>query len=482
MVVSAVIGVILTLSVFYSGYQYTYWGDEVMHVHMVYLLSSGYTIFKDFFSIHAPIFHYLLLPLFSVTGFTLESFRTLRIFMIVLYSIRLGLGWLLVSKVFSKTAAWMFVVIMLLDPFATFSGMQIRPDNLMTLVFTAALLFVIAALIKQSPWTWFFSGFFIGLSALISLKIAPSVGVLLSMLFVYCLIKKNIRHYGFCAVGTVVSAAVFCLFFFIQGSFFPMLQQVLADSGAMQSSLWNPPPFGFFYWPYNTVMYGLGGKPVTWYIAILLPVGALTGALYSSMRWRHSKIKLFFILVCIGMAGAQYLFLFTLRSFFVQYYLTVNWICALFAAVFIDAVTHSVKKYKAAAMILHLFLFFLFVLVSYYSVAANISRPKAYPAAYDEAIMRKRWAIVPSDAAVYPVLLFRPLSQPIPYGYFIPEVPPLIRNRYPGSLEALSHTSIRFLILTEYHMRFLDPETVSYIWAHFTRHPDDTDLWVRNTE
>ena len=118
MVVSAVIGVILTLSVFYSGYQYTYWGDEVMHVHMVYLLSSGYTIFKDFFSIHAPIFHYLLLPLFSVTGFTLESFRTLRIFMIVLYSIRLGLGWLLVSKVFSKTAAWMFVVIMLLDPFA----------------------------------------------------------------------------------------------------------------------------------------------------------------------------------------------------------------------------------------------------------------------------------------------------------------------------------------------------------------------------
>ena len=65
MVVSAVIGVILTLSVFYSGYQYTYWGDEVMHVHMVYLLSSGYTIFKDFFSIHAPIFHYLLLPLFS---------------------------------------------------------------------------------------------------------------------------------------------------------------------------------------------------------------------------------------------------------------------------------------------------------------------------------------------------------------------------------------------------------------------------------
>ncbi|KKT35111.1 MAG: hypothetical protein UW22_C0059G0009 [Candidatus Gottesmanbacteria bacterium GW2011_GWB1_44_11c] len=56
MVVSAVIGVILTLSVFYSGYQYTYWGDEVMHVHMVYLLSSGYTIFKDFFSIHAPLF------------------------------------------------------------------------------------------------------------------------------------------------------------------------------------------------------------------------------------------------------------------------------------------------------------------------------------------------------------------------------------------------------------------------------------------
>jgi len=132
----------LALSVFYSGYWYTYYGDELVHANTVYLLSRGYRPFTDFFTIYSPLFHYFLLPFFTFFGCTLETIQLSKFVMIFLFALRLLIGYLFVSKVFSKLTGFLFVLILLLDPFTVFSGMQIRPDNLLMLVFfTGFLLF-----------------------------------------------------------------------------------------------------------------------------------------------------------------------------------------------------------------------------------------------------------------------------------------------------------------------------------------------------
>lgn len=467
----------LAVSVAYSGYRYTYYGDEVMHVHMMYLLSSEYRIFADFFSIHAPLFHYLLLPFFHISGYTLASFLVLRIVMIVLYMIRLYAGWVLVSKLFSKPVAWLFVVFMLLDPFATFSAMQIRPDNLMMLVFTSALVSLAYAFDRQKKVLWFLSGLLVSLSVLVSMKIAASAVGLVFILTIYLFWKKQWSDLFFFAVGGGVAGILFCLLFVIQGSFFSMLQQLFVDAKAMSDALWYPTRLGFFYLPDNAFIYGLSGTPVPWWIAVSLPIMGVAGLLYAVIRLPKLAVKQCWMIMFFAMLLFQYVFLCTVKSMFVQYYLTVNWILCVFAAFFLSTFFNSFKK-PGIRIVFSVFGIIVFGYVVGESVRANIIRPTTVSSIADSQKMNTRWDIIPDTAAVYPVLLFRPLSQPIPYGYFIPEVPRSIRSRYPTALNTISH--VDYLIMDEYFLRFLDADATDYVSKHFHQTDIDTDVWVRN--
>lgn len=401
--------------------------------------------------------------------------------MILLYIIRLWIGWLFASKLFSKPVAWLFVFLMLLDPFATFAAMQIRPDNLMMPVFSLGLLLVLWAIEKKKNVLWFFSGFVVVLSVLVSMKIATSAAVLLGFLTLSFFFQKKFLSFFWMCIGCGSAVVLFCLFFILQGSFVQMIAQLLVDAKAMSDALWFPTHLGFFYLPNNAYIFGLAGAPVTWYIALTLPVAGIGGVIYSIIRWhRLRRIRQWIVSLSL-MLLLQYAFLFTVKSMFIQYYLTVNWILCFFSAVFLHAFFTGIKKPVFLSIGLTAFGFILFAFVSVESIRANIIRPTTVPKQEDDKTVLGRWSQVATDEAVYPVLLFRPLSQPIPYGYFIPEVPQSIRKKYPTDLEVMQNPRLRYLILTPYQMLFIDNKTRDYIQSHFTKEISDEELWVRNT-
>ena len=483
-VITILLIVPLAFSVFYSGYHYTYYGDELVHVNTVYLIAHGYRPFKDFFTIYSPLFHYLLLPFFTIYGFTPETIQASRFLMIGLFALQLLIGYAFMSKLFTKLTGLIFVLLMLLDPFTVFAGMQVRPDNLLMLVFFAGVLTLVYAISHRGIFMghhsalWFVSGCLMGLAVVISFKSIVMVGVLSLALFVYFLRKQTWRKYFTYVVGGVVAGILFCFLWIVQGSFRLMIEQLIVYPKAMSDGIWFPTRLGFFYQPNNTFVYGLAGKPVTWYIAVLLPIFALAGILYSLMAFRKQVQKSFWIITFICMLILQYAFLYTIKCLFIQYYLTVNWILAFFAAIFITAIVGCIK-HPIGKSIMYTLLLIVFLCVSFESIRANMQRPHNISQESQNVLMGKRWERISSDSLVYPSLLFRPLSQPIPYGYFLPEIPLFIQKKYPLPLTTISDTRVEYLILTPFHLQFIDQGTKLSIEKNFTNDPTDTELWVR---
>jgi len=473
-------GIVLAFSVAYSGSHYTYYGDELLHVNTVYLIAHGYRPFKDFFTIYSPLFHYFLLPFFILFGFTLETIQASKLLMIGLFALWLFIGYVFMSKLFTKLTGLIFLFLLLLDPFTVFAGMQVRPDNFLMPVFFAGLLALVYAYRGKSFVLWFVSGLFMGLSVAVSVKSVVMVGVVSLVLLFYCFKKQSWKQYLYYSTGGVIAGVAFCLLWIVQGSFFLMVEQLIVYAKAVSDGIWFPTRLGFFYLPNNTFVYGLGGKPVTWYIAVLLPIFALAGILYSVMAFRNHARKSFWVTTCICMLLFQYAFLYTVKSMFIQYYLIVNWILAFFAAVFITAIVGCIK-HPMGKTIMYFFLLIVFLYISFESIKANMLRPHTISQEPQNREMRKRWERIPSDSPVYPSFLFRPLSQPIPYGSIIlPEVPASIRSRYPSDLATIQQKELRYLILTSYHLQFIDQEARSYIQNHFTKQSDDEELWIRN--
>ena len=142
-------------SVVLSGYRFQFNSDELFNANVTYLLLKGLRPYVDFYLIYAPILHWLLAPVFLLFGFTFKAVSMARIVMIVFFLIRLFLMFLLVTKVFGKRTGLLFILFYLLNPFVVFAEMQIRPENMMLVFFTLALLIFTYAFEHKSPLLFF---------------------------------------------------------------------------------------------------------------------------------------------------------------------------------------------------------------------------------------------------------------------------------------------------------------------------------------
>jgi len=476
---AGIMAIVLVFSVVYCGFHYSFYGDELVHMNTAYLVSVGKRPFIDFFTIYSPLFHVLLVPIFRFTGYTFQAVSVARVIMIVVFFARLLVGWLFVSTVFSRRVATLFVLLLLLDPFTVFSGMQIRPDSLYLFVLFLGLYFLSLFLKRHQQRNLFFAGLCIGLAVVFSVKSLAVVGVLSLFLFFYLARMKRVLQVRFYLLGAVIPLALFCGYFILQGSFTQMTEHLIVYSKAMSDGLWYPTRLGFFYIPGNTYIYGLGGKPVTWYIAIGLPILAVFGALFGLFSYKKHAMRLFWVGTLFCIALAQYCFFYTVRSMFMQYYLGVNWILAVFTAVFLDICVRFWKT-KALESISETVYFFLFLLVVTVSIQANMLRATAVSMEIEDQRMLQRWSAIPADEPVFPGLLFRPLSQPIPYGYFYPEVPQRIRSGYLPVKTLLETNAVRYLLVGDYTMQFFDSATVAFIRENYVQDHIDSELWVRN--
>lgn len=462
----------LLYSVVKSGYYFQFNPDELFNANTIYLMLKGYKPYIDFYTVYSPLLHWLLTPLFLIYGITFEAVYASRILMIFLYLVRLLLLFLLVKKVFNYRAALIVVLFFMLDPFMVFSAMQIRPDNLMLVFYTLFLLLFSHTLGSKSAARWFLSGLLLGITLLINIKITPSVGVF-GLVFLYIIIKRRLYPQfllfvnGFCLIFLA-----FFSYFLVQGYAAEMFLHVFLDPFRLNNSIPYPTWLGYFYFS-NPTIFGIDGKPLNWIFAWALPVMAFAGGYRSlfdsekeSENTHHLKIILFLSLVI------QWLSMLFIHSVFIQYYLPLNWLYAIFAAVLVDDLLFKIDMptiVKATTAILVVSTVAFLVKTS---VAANLNRSQ-WTAQQQINEWKAIWKEIPQNDFAFPNVLFRKPIYPVLWGSTFSQY---MRDRYPPAYLAIKKYNIPIMfLLNDEYFGYLDKESQDYIVEHYRR--EEGNIW-----
>ncbi len=482
---SFVIGIWLLWSVLKSGYGYQFDIDELHHANLVYLYVHGYKPYKDIYnSFYTPVFELVLMPAFLLFGFSFTTIAFTRYIMVLLFVVRLVAGYFFVRQVFTKRTAWFFLPLFILDPFLVYSGMQIRPDNLMMTMYTLALMFLSFGMKSKRVRELAASAFLFGLSILTFMKIAPAVGVVILIYFIYCYFKKTMHSLLPMGLAFLAPFILFALYGVSIGALHEMIQQLIVESGAAYNVFRYPIPFGNFNAPNNILLYGTMGMPLSWIYVWILPLVGFAG-FYHVIREIISKHSLngtetIRVMLCVTLI-AQLIVVFNVPSVFLQHYLLINWMFALFAGVVLNDFLTMLETRKVFQITAMLILFFIYIALAKEGVTNNITRSTI---SSGDMITRYEtvWAQIPPTESVFPNYLFRPPSYPVPFGYFIGNVPPVIMNRLPSITQMLEEKKLQHLVLDDYTRALLPDDVELYISDHYARVGDDKELMVRKSE
>lgn len=471
---------VLLYTVIVSGYHYRYDADELFNANTIYLMIKGMRPYADFYTVYSPILHWLLLPLYRLYGFTFAAVDASRAVMIIFFLIRLALSFFLVKKVFGTRVGYLFIPLFLLDPFTVFTAMQIRPENLMMVFYTASLLVFTLAWERKKPRQFFVAGLLLGLALIINLKIIPSL-IAFWLVFVFYVVeqkkKDNIVFLLHVINGFCLSIIGFILYFVVKGYAPEMFLHVFFDPFRLNNAILYPTTLNYFYFS-NPVIYGFEGKPANWFYALFLPVSSFAGGygIFSKTIEEHktdamSLIKtILFLSFVIQWASMPFI-----HSVFIQYYIPVSWFYALFTAVLLHDVLYAlpISKLLRNALVGVTVLFFVILFTT--SVFANIARSKMDSRELI-ADLESLWKRVPEGTYTFPNLIFRPPVYPVLWGSTFA---PYMRNRYPPVYKALEEKKVAILTgLDDTYFSYLDNETQSYIMTHYMKDPGDNRFWI----
>lgn len=474
--------IFLVVSIFKSIYYYQYDNDEFYHVQEAYLIASGFKPHTSFYFIFSSIFHRVIIPVFLFFGFSFATLAKVRVFMMFLFAIRVFLTAVLISKVFNRRTALLFVPLFLFDPFTIFSSMQIRPDNLMMMVYTLALTVFVVGFLKSSKTLIFVSGMIFGLSFLILLKITPQIIVFFGAYTVYSFLNRKFKNLIFLLDGFVLTLVLFSIYYVIDGSFLSMFKQVFVIPFTLSNTIINKVYYGFFHQPNNAFIYGLMGKPLTWMYVWILPLLASGGA-YLTISKGVDKKKQFIQFALIVNFIVQYLFLLKLDTAFIQYYIPLQWYLALFAAVLLDDLifikfTSGIIKWSLKGAFFVIFLALVFT-----SIKANNAR-SLFKSEYQTAQFSRIWAVVPEKEAVFPSFLFRPIAHPMIEEQYNKEdfnkLYSYMTDSFPSYISSFEKNKLKYLIIKD-SLKFnnLELGMEEYIANHYKQIDSEMNLYKR---
>jgi hypothetical protein len=474
------LGINLLLSVFKSGYWYQFDVDELLYSQYVYLYSHGFKPYLDIYaSVYTPVFFWISAPIFLVKGFTFEGIYAARTVMIVLLCIRLFSAFLLFKTVFNKRVAFLFIPLFLFDPFAVFTTMQFRPDNLMLTLLTLGLLFFSLGVTQKKQVYIAVSGLTLGFAVVILSKIIPTLIVITGIFAWYCIEKKRIKDFVlFACYGSIVPV-LFILFTLSQGMFAQMIQQMFRDIKLLYTNFKYPIPLNALLHPDNIYVFGTMGKPLTWaYAWLIAPLGiaGLYHALSDIIRRKSTEQRDIIKIMLVFSLLSQWAVLFFVQVAFMQHYMPVNWLMAVFGAYALDELLTVSEKHPVARLATPIIIIICIGALTLKSTRYNEAR-STIKGLDTQAAYEARWKQIPPDEAVFPSYLFRPAMYPIAYGGFIVNFPEVILNRFPNIPILLEQKKPR-LLLDQYTLDRLPANAIIFISEHYVRVPQDNELMV----
>ena len=474
--VYGVVVVFLLASVIHSGYLYQFDPDELFHVNLVFLLMHGLVPYRDFFVTYLPLFHWFLAPISYVTGYTFQLVEAARGAMIVLFIVRLLFMFFIARKLFGSLVAYICIPLYLFDPFTVFSGMQIRPDNLMMTFYITGILLVLHWYLnkKNSALPW--AGLLLGASAVTLLKNIPATFLITLFILIELWKTRNYRSMANFMLAMAIPAVCFAVWTWYQRIFPSMIQQVVFDAKQLNDTLRYPENILNYYWPPNAVLYGFPGRPISWVYELCLPLLAFAGMFTTSLDIKAfgAKRRLvgWFTAACL----LQWVSLLFVRSVFLQYFLSVSWFLALFAATALNSVY---KKICENSVYKHIAIGVGFLILTGGLVISWKANNTRAAISYKPQVtyIESQWRIIPNTAVVFPGMLFRLTIYPLGYGVNFVDFPHIV-GRFGSPSVYLRRYHIPYVVIDHYNFSFLDEQTQDYVKAHYQKNPQDQNMWV----
>lgn len=473
---------ILLISVLWSGYFYQYDGDELLHAQKAFLITQGFRPFGDYLSIYTPLFHWLIAPTIRIFGTTLTSLHVMRVETIGLYLLLILISFTFLRAVYGKAVAVLFTGLVLLNPFITFAGMQVRPDTLMLTLFVIGLYAAAVALVTRRRWDWAAAGAMLSISCLTAIKILPAVAPVAVSITCWLWHRKDRGNLIVFLLAAVAPWVLFTAYFASLGLVVPMVTQLTVDIKYLSDAIQNPTHFGFFYLPNNIYIYGAMGKPLTWvYVWILPMLGAAGAYQHVLVHLRRSERPGQHVFAPITDALPlsmilAFLTLFIPTTVFIQYYVPVNWFFSVFAAMTLVGLWELVLPvHRPGLLLVGVSIYMLFAISA---VGGNIRRAEISYKEIEQQL-ETMWQQLPEHEPVFQSYLYRPIVYPIG-GYNMGDVPPVIRRQFVQPEIVLEQNAVRFLILNNAGLKTYDPTTVRYILSHYHRVEGNPNLMIRN--
>jgi len=479
----------LIISIIKSIYYYQFDNDELYHSQVIYLINLGFKPYQSFALIFSNIFHLSLLPFFKSVGFTFEGMAKIRIVMGMLFAVRVAILAVIFKKLFNLKTAVLFIFFYLFDPFTIFASMQIRPDNLMITIYSFGLLIFLLGLLKKSNWPFLISGIFFGISALVLIKIIPSLAILMIIFFIYSIKNRDFNKFYLVLTGLLLPFFTYFLFFLINGSFGLMFNQLFIVPLGYIDVIKNPVYYGFFHQANNGFIFGLMGQPLNWIYVWVLPLLASIGIYITftklfkkdinSLESKKNLVRIILIITLI----VQFVLVLNLKTAFIQYYIPLQYLTALFAAIAVnDLISNELfpKYLKKLATLL----FLLFIIsLTYSSIKANEART-VFKWQYQTPWYQGVWTKIPENSAVFPNILFRPIGYPMTFGY-----DQLNANKeqfqgfsesFPSHVESFEKNKVPYLIIDDPNNFYaLEPGLKEYVRAYYQQIDSKYNIFQR---
>lgn len=471
-------------SVFRSGVHFLFNGDEYTHLQTVYLIAKGEKIYDTFFAGYPAVFYWLLLPFLKLVGFGTQTLIFARFIMVILFALRIVITFFLTYRLFGKTAAWFFIPLFLADPFNIYTGMQVRPDNLMLLFFAAGYLLLAQGLLSTSKKIIFFSGSFMALSLITLIKITPSIAILFPIFFAFAVAKKIFKLFLVFCGGFLLPIILYAGYFFLQNNLLPAITHSFAAGFIIaQKTLISYAPLTMIYGSGNDYIYGLSGKPPTWTYVWLVMILAGMGVFYvfSEAVKKAPFSKSAFLKIGLAFClGAQWISLIKTNSVFPQYILPVSGFYAIFAAAALEGVFINLKKYKRVS---YLVLFLITIFIAYFSYYGYMANDRRATMNNNEqlASLDNIWKNIPEEENVFPYLLFRPIALPIAGKYPLPQVLPFFKEEV-NVRGVLEQNRVKYIMNDEEifaDLEAIDPKGMSYLKTNYQFNRRDIGVWEK---
>ncbi len=258
--------------------------DEFSYLHWTAQVARGEFPYVDFFSYFTPGFMWAFAPIFWVFGVSTQVFIAARIASYGIFlGILAGLGML-----FSMTRGWKWallpVVILAFLPMPYDKFLEVRPDNLATLLALLGVIGEIRAILpsnarasegeRKTHWWWFLSGIFYAGSLFVLTKTLPivAVGALIAFL-------ASRKKFPFFTLGLLGPWVLFFLSAAVTGHFSQVWYSLTKLPFEVYKSAVNfPMEANLFFYP-NASFYGGNGYTITtslivnhamWILAILV--------------------------------------------------------------------------------------------------------------------------------------------------------------------------------------------------------------------